>query len=176
MICQQCSEKEATVHLTQVVDGQVKKVHLCDTCAADSGFDMDGPVSITDILLGMGGEEPTIPSPEPIDRSCPDCNMSKADFKKSGRLGCPTCYETFTDDLSSLVKALHRSDQHVGKVPAREGMRVKMSAEIARLQKDLNEAVACEQFEDAARIRDQIQSCRAAMRKEKAENRNEAGS
>jgi protein arginine kinase activator len=170
MLCEQCSEKEATVHLTQVVEGTVKKVHLCDTCAKSSGFDMNGPVSITDILLGMGGEETAVPSPQPAELSCPVCHLTRAEFKKTGRLGCQTCYETFTDDLATLIKALHRNDRHVGKVPAREGPRVRITAEIAALQKSLKEAIAEEHFEEAARIRDRLQTCKDEMEKEKSKN------
>ena len=170
MICEQCSNKEAKVHLTQVVDGAVKKLHLCDQCATASGFDMKGPVSITDILLGMGGEEALTPTPETTERVCPTCQMRKVDFKKTGRLGCPDCYEAFSDELSSLVKALHRSDQHLGKVPEREGVKVRVSAEMARLKKALSEAVNKENFEKAAKLRDEIQTCRDALEKDRKSN------
>ena len=167
MICESCHEKEATVHLTQVAEGAVKKVHLCEECAAKSGFDIHGPLSIQDILLGMGqtsGEAAAGP-----ERSCPKCHFRRADFKKTGRLGCPDCYETFGTELLPLIKAMHRSDQHMGKVPSREGNAVRLSSEIAAIQKSLDQAIASENYEEAARLRDQIQSARnrAAESKEK---------
>lgn len=165
MLCEKCHDKDATVHLTQVVDGEVKKLHFCEECAAESGFDIQGPVSITDILLGMGGEEPTA-ALRASDRVCPSCGMKRADFKKSGRLGCPVCYDTFADELNSLVKAMHRSDQHMGKVPRRESVRARMTAEMGILQKALAEAVAGENFEEAARVRDEIQRCRKQISEE----------
>ena len=121
MLCEKCNEREATVHLTQVIEGSVQKLHLCEECAAESGFDLQGPVSITDILLGMGGGQPEEESPavETAERTCPVCHMRRADFKKMGRLGCPACYDVFGDELATLLKAVHRSDRHVGKVPAR---------------------------------------------------------
>lgn len=157
MLCESCHEREATVHLTQVVDGSVEKVHLCEECANKSGFDLHGPVSISDILVGMGGAL----DQEGTERSCPRCHLRRADFKKTGRLGCPVCYETFTTELMPLIKAMHRSEQHLGKVPSREDVRVRMSAEIAALQKDLDEAVAAENYEEAARLRDRIQKARS---------------
>jgi protein arginine kinase activator len=158
MLCESCKEREATVHLTQVVEGTVTKVHLCEDCAAKSGLDVQSPMSITDILLGMGAKgAPVRPESE---ASCPQCQMKRSDFKKSGRLGCPTCYESFSGELVPLVKVMHRSDQHVGKVPSREGIRVRMSAEIAILQQSLEKAIALEHYEEAARLRDQIQQCR----------------
>ena len=154
MICESCHEREATVHLTQVIDGEVKKVHLCEECAAKSGFDIHGPLSIQDILLGMGqtaGETPSGP-----ERSCPKCHFRRSDFKKTGRLGCPDCYETFAVELLPLIKAMHRSDQHMGKVPSREGSAVRLTTEIAALQKALDQAITNENYEEAARLRDQI--------------------
>jgi protein arginine kinase activator len=160
MLCESCNEREATVHLTQVADGSVKKVHLCEDCAAKSGFDIHGPMSITDILLGMGGATPGV---EGEERSCSRCHLRRADFKKTGRLGCPDCYQTFETELLPMIKAMHRSDQHTGKVPSREDLRVRMTAEIASLQKALDEAVAGEKYEDAAGLRDKIATCRRKM-------------
>jgi protein arginine kinase activator len=158
MICEACHEKEATVHLTQVADGAVKKVHLCEECAAKSGFDIHGPLSIQDILLGIG-QVPGETSVGP-ERSCPTCHFRRADFKKTGRLGCPDCYETFSAELLPLIKAMHRSDQHMGKVPSCEGTAVRMSSEIAAIQKALDQAISNENYEEAARLRDQIQIAR----------------
>jgi protein arginine kinase activator len=160
MLCESCNEREATVHLTQVAEGVVKKVHLCEECAGKSGFDVHGPMSITDILLGMGaGPE----SPEAADRSCPRCHLRRADFKKTGRLGCPECYQTFEAELMPMIKAMHRSEQHAGKVPSREGVRVRVSAELASLLKALDEAVAGEKYEEAAQLRDRIAACRRKL-------------
>ena len=158
MICEACHEKEATVHLTQVAGGAVKKVHLCEECAAKSGFDIHGPLSIQDILLGMG-QVPGEASAGP-ERSCPKCHFRRADFKKTGRLGCPDCYETFSAELLPLIKAMHRSDQHMGKIPSREGIAVRLSSEIAAIQKALDQAISNENYEEAARLRDQIQIAR----------------
>jgi protein arginine kinase activator len=158
MLCESCNDREATVHLTKVIDGSVEKVHLCEECAAKSGFDIHGPISISDILVGMGGA-PAGKAAEP-DRTCPRCHMRRADFKKTGRLGCPSCYQTFEDELLPLVQAMHRTQQHSGKIPANEGVRVHISAEITKLQGELDKAIAAENFEDAARLRDQIHGCK----------------
>lgn len=159
MLCESCNEREATVHLTQVADGSVKKIHLCEDCAAKSGFDVKGPMSITDILLGMGGAVDAAGGGD--EKTCPRCHMRRADFKKTGRLGCPDCYETFAAELLPLIKAMHRSDQHVGKIPAGEDAQVRITAEVADLQKKLDQAVADENYEEAARLRDEIQRRRA---------------
>ena len=163
MLCEHCNEQEATVHLTQVIDGEVKKLHLCEACAAESGFDVHGTMSVTDILLGMGGQPSAPATSENLERSCPVCHLRRSDFKKAGQFGCPSCYETFSDELRPLLKAIHRGDQHTGKVPAREGARVRMSARLSTLRQELDAAVAAEKYEEAARLRDQIRECQRAI-------------
>lgn len=166
MLCESCKEREATVHLTQVVDGAIKKLHLCEDCATKSGFDIQGPLSITDILLGMGIQKPT-ESPE-AERTCPRCHMRRTDFKKTGRFGCAACYEAFAEELPPLLKAMHRSDQHTGKVPKRESARVQASAELATLQQKMDKAIASENFEEAASLRDRIIECRKRLNEPEA--------
>ncbi len=86
--------------------------------------------------------------------------MRRSDFKKSGRFGCATCYETFSDDLPPLLKAMHRNDRHVGKVPASEAVRQASARELQELQAALAKAVADENYEAAAAIRDRITTAR----------------
>lgn len=159
MLCEICKTTEATVHLTQVIDGSIKKLHLCEQCAQNSGFDLQGPISITDILLGMGGKREDAPVPA-AERSCPRCHMRRSDFKKSGRFGCAACYEAFADDLPALLKAMHRSDRHIGKVPASEATRLTNLRALGDLQEKLEKAIAQENYEVAARLRDQITAFR----------------
>ncbi len=161
MLCESCKEREATVHLTQVVEGAIKKLHLCEECAAKSGLDVHGPLSITDILLGMGIEKPA--EARASERTCPRCHMRRTDFKKTGRFGCAACYEAFAEELPPLLKAMHRSDHHTGKVPKREGARVQAGAELAELQQRMDRAIAAEQFEEAAALRDRILDCRQRL-------------
>lgn len=165
MICEFCKTQEATVHLTQVVDGSIKKLHLCEECSQKHGFDLQGPISITDILLGMGGkreEGKTVTA----ERSCPRCHMRRTDFKKNGRFGCAVCYETFADDLPPLLRAMHRNDRHIGKIPADEAVRVNAVHELTRLQEELEKAIADENYESAASIRDKIADCRQKLNAE----------
>jgi protein arginine kinase activator len=170
MQCEMCKEREATVHLTQVVGSEVKKVNLCEGCAAKSGLDIKGTISITDLLMGLsgggktaakvGGDKPQREAPE-TERACPRCHMRRADFQKTGRLGCANCYEAFVKELSPMLHNMHRAHQHTGKIPARESQNIQSSAEIAALQQALEKAVAEEQFEEAARLRDRIATLRA---------------
>lgn len=170
MTCEICKERAASVHLTQVVDGKVRKMHLCEQCAAKTGIDVNGPLSITDILLGMGVPKQAaeaaatkVDSSGP-ERSCPRCHMRRSDFKKGGRFGCAECYEAFSDELPPLLKQMHRSDHHTGKMPAGQGKRLRAEADLSALQARLKKAVAGELFEEAASLRDQIEAIRARLK------------
>ena len=158
MLCESCHQNEATIHLTQVVEGKVKKLHICESCAKESGMDVEAPVSITDLLLGMGDKDLELPVSD-TEKTCPRCHQRRSEFKKLGRLGCEECYQAFESELLPLIKAMHRSDRHVGKVPSRESVRVKVSAEVATLKQQIDKAIATENYEEAASLRDQIQKC-----------------
>jgi protein arginine kinase activator len=95
---------------------------------------------------------------------CPACGFSQADFKKTGRLGCSVCWETFEHGLATLLKAMHKSDRHVGKVPSKAAHTVVVSEKIKDLSTQLEQAVREEKYEDAARIRDQIRQLELKLR------------
>ena len=167
MLCEMCKKEEATVHLTKVADGQVKKMHLCEACKEEMGIDTESPSSITDLFPG-GNESTTEEEPsESIPALvCPSCEMTKLHFKKSGRLGCATCYDTFEEELVPLVRAMHHSDRHTGKRPSRLSIETVTQEELLRLQEELSIAVAAEQFEKAAQLRDEIRKCKQVLRGE----------
>jgi protein arginine kinase activator len=89
-------------------------------------------------------------------QKCPTCGFSQADFKKTGRLGCSNCYETFNDGLGGLLKQMHKGTEHVGKVPQRLLKSLERENQMKELQRNLRKAVANEDYESAAQIRDQI--------------------
>lgn len=159
MLCESCKKNEATVHLTQVADDTVKKIHLCEECAAKSGLDVHGSVSITDLLLGLGKALAPRAQAGEEEKACPRCHMRPSDFKKAGRLGCPGCYEAFAVELGPLIKGMHRSEQHVGKKPAARGPAIG-AEDLEVLQQALERAIAEEKFEEAARLRDRLQAAR----------------
>lgn len=155
MKCEACHENEATVHLTKVDHGVVKKVHLCETCAEEKGIDVENPIALTDLLfkLSSGGTSQKVGSTK---TACPECGLKREQFQERGRLGCASCYEAFQDDLFAFVKAVHHSTQHVGKVPSQFESAHSPMVEISALKKELNNAVARENYEKAAELRDQI--------------------
>ena len=132
----------------------MQKVNLCESCSKEKGVTDPTGFALADLLLGLGAAQE-------IEKSgnlqkCPACGFSQADFKKTGRLGCPLCYDTFSEGLNSLLKAMHKGTTHTGKTPARLQEILRHDAEMQSLQKELEKAVIEEDYESAADIRDQI--------------------
>lgn len=158
MLCDNCGENDAVIHLTQIVDNQMGTHHLCETCAAEKGLEPEpgaGNFPLTDFLAQLGKEEA-----EPEERDpgrCEFCGLSLDDFKRTGRLGCSHCYVTFDGHLRSLFRRLHGATQHVGKVylPP-DPTEAERAERLSRLRRKLDQAVQKEEFERAARLRDQI--------------------
>jgi protein arginine kinase activator len=84
------------------------------------------------------------------------CGFTQADFKKTGRLGCSVCYVTFAEGLGSLLKAMHKGTEHVGKLPQRAYRAIERDDRMRALTEDLEKAVKEENYESAAALRDQI--------------------
>lgn len=165
MKCESCHSRDASVHLTQVVNGVVKKLNLCEQCAAQSGLDLSAPMALTDLLKGMEQAQkamvpPVVRMANPSDgNTCPQCGSSLQHIQKRGRLGCDQCYEVFAVDIAPLLSTMQRGSVHHGKVPAHLPTSVRVTAEAGRLQLELDKAIAAENFEEAARLRDRIQVC-----------------
>ncbi len=151
--CEHCKEP-ATIHLTQIIGGKLCKVDLCAKCPKAKNIEENTGFSLADELLGLGAGENI--KPQEGELVCPVCGFSQPEFKKSGRLGCPACYDTFAEGLSSLLKTMHRGVKHTGKMPARFQRGEQIRARVRELQDQLREAVRSENFEEAARLRDQI--------------------
>ena len=161
MLCDICKKNEATVHLTQIVDKKVLKVDLCEGCSKVKGLQESAGFSLADLQLGLGaGDEIATEA----GTTCPVCGFSQADFKKTGRLGCSACWETFEQGLAGLLKAMHKSDRHVGKVPSKAAHTLVITEQIKELSENLERAVREEKYEDAAHIRDQIRQLESKLK------------
>ena len=154
MNCDVCKSNQATIFYTQIVDGKMQKVNLCDTCAKEKDVTNPMGFALADLLLGLGAAQEM--ERGGTVQKCPACGFSQADFKKTGRLGCAVCYTTFADGLASLLKGMHKGTEHVGKVPARLAKSIERESQLKTLQRDLKKAVSQEDYESAATIRDQI--------------------
>jgi protein arginine kinase activator len=158
MQCSICKEKPATVHLTQIVGDKMQKLDLCEECAKAKGINDPTSFSLADadVLFGLGASQEIEASGGGVETKCLRCGFSQADFKKSGRLGCPECYQTFAEGLEGLLKTMHKGTHHSGKVPEALRANREQSDRLKLLQKKLTKAIEDENFEEAAQLRDEI--------------------
>ena len=158
MQCSICKEKPATVHLTQIVGDKMQKLDLCEECAKAKGINDPTSFSLADadVLFGLGASQEIEQSGGGVETKCPRCGFTQADFKKSGRLGCPECYKTFAEGLEGLLKTMHKGTHHSGKVPEALRATREQSDRLKLLQKKLAKAIEQEKFEEAAQLRDEI--------------------
>jgi len=153
--CNSC-DNPATVHLTQIVNNQIHKVDLCEECAKDKGVADPGGFSMSDMFSGALDSAPG----HEKELTCPACGSTHADFRRNGRFGCATCYESFKSILEETLDGMHSGLHHRGKVPQIMLGRLESQVEIERIERSLNDAVAAENYEEAARFRDQLSSLR----------------
>ena len=158
MLCSVCKEKPATVHLTQIVGEKMQKLDLCEECAKTKGINDPTSFSLADadVLFGLGASQEIEQAAGGVLLKCPRCGFSQADFKKSGRLGCPECYKTFAEGLEGLLKAMHKGTRHAGKVPEALRQSHDDAERLRTLQKKLAKAIEAENYELAAQLRDEI--------------------
>lgn len=160
MLCNVCKQNEAKVHLTKIVGDKMQKVDLCEDCSKEKGVDDPTNFSLTDVLLGKVTEEvAALAQSEPAAEAglkCPTCGYTQADFKKAGRFGCSDCYAAFGEGLEGMLKTMHRGTRHTGKMPAALQQSRAEAQKVKQLQKRLEKAIAEENFEEAAQLRDEI--------------------
>ena len=164
MVCDSCGSTEAVVHLTQIVNNEMSTHHLCERCAAEKGLEnQPDPANfqLMDVIDQLSEEIQAHPQAEGVE--CTFCGLTFADFRKTGRLGCPHCYETFSEHLPRLLRRIHGEVRHVGKVylPP-DATASEMEKRLEGLRRKLERAVQSEDFERAAEIRDQIRELKPA--------------
>lgn len=167
MQCDICGKNESTVHLTEIINNEVTKLHLCEACAKQKAYEMEEHFGLAELLGGLADFGVEIESGGMSKLKCKSCGFSYMDFKKAGRLGCGECYEAFSKNLTPLLKRIHGSDQHYGKAPSKAKKMVKVRDDIQTLKSRLQKAIHMEEFEEAAELRDQIKELEKKMDKEK---------
>lgn len=147
--CQHCKEP-CTIHLTQIINGEVIKMDMCPDCPHAKKLQDPSQFGIMEQLLGKTALEET-----QMDTVCPTCGFTEADFRKHNRFGCPDCYEAFKPLVQRLVGQLHKGEQHHGKVPENLERQI-LRKRLAILEREMTEAILKENFERAAELRDEI--------------------
>jgi len=156
--CDICGKK-ATVHLTQLVGGQIKKVALCDTCAKDKGVTDPTGFALAEMLLSQAAPGKSISQVTPVTggvRRCDQCGFTLEDLKRIRRFGCGHCYSVFRDEVNSMLRGLHKGNRHCGKVPAGLMELHERNQRLEELRGRLDLAIASENYEEAAGLRDEI--------------------
>ena len=158
MKCDNCN-KNASVHLTEIKGGKKIEKHLCEQCAAQNeGFPVKSHMPINELLTNFVMAHSGLQ--KETTGGCDMCGVTWAEFRQSGLLGCANDYQVFEKDLTPLLQRAHEgSTHHVGKVPSRRGgtgVVMKRQVDLTRLRKDLAKAVENEDYERAAKLRDQI--------------------
>ncbi len=156
MVCELCSKNIATVHLTEIINDQMREMHLCESCAREKGAEMEQHFGLPDILAGLVDLEEDAEPEAPELLECGECGMKYRDFRKVGRLGCGGCYEVFKKKLMPILRRIHGATRHVGKIPFRTSQDVSEKLRVQELKRKLQRSIEMEEFEEAARIRDEI--------------------
>jgi protein arginine kinase activator len=172
MTCDICGKKKATVHLTEIVDEQMSEMHLCEECARQKSAQMEQQFGLADLLAGLSDTSKTAASKESDKAAvlkCSRCDLPYEDFRKFGRLGCGECYTSFKEHLAGLLRKIHGSNKYLGKTPSKhpgskkavepEGATALLSSNtLEDLKQQLQSAIAAEDFEKAAQLRDKIRN------------------
>jgi protein arginine kinase activator len=167
MLCDNCGEREAAIHLTQIVNNSVTTLHLCERCAAEKGVETGATVAkfpLGDFLASLGKTAGAEQGDVAPGATCPFCGGTLKDFRETGRLGCAECYTAFELHLRDLLRRLHGSSRHAGEqyaamapaVPAATPAADSRAPAVGELREQLKRAVEAENFELAAELRDKL--------------------
>jgi protein arginine kinase activator len=157
MLCDNCGERDAAVHLTTIVNNEVKQQHLCEKCAAERG--VETTVSVPKHPLGdfLHAVQQQLPSATADAGRCTFCGSTMNDFRATGRWGCARCYSTFEPSMRELLRRVHGNSKHVGRqYDAPQPPLDERATILGELKDRLRRAIESEQFELAADLRDKI--------------------
>lgn len=173
-MCERCGQKPATVHMKQVINDDKRELHLCVDCAAaeasGSGLSWSGP-SFHQLLGGLLGSEGPwggLGAGSGHVR-CPNCGLSFADFRRLGHFGCSQCYDTFSGPLEPVLRRIQGGTTHAGKVPVKAAGALKLRREKEMLERQLQEFIRQEEYEQAAKVRDKLRALQRGTFNGKAE-------
>ena len=163
MKCDNCN-KTATVHLTEIKGGKKIEKHLCEQCAAQNeGLPVKSHMPINELLTNFVMAHSGMQKEQAL--ACEHCGVNWTEFRQNGLLGCAHDYTVFERELTPLLKRAHEDQtHHVGKVPTRRGgtgVPVKRQVDLTKLRRELQKAVEAEDYERAAKLRDQIRQAEA---------------
>lgn len=160
--CTACNKAHATVHVLDLQDGSiVEQKHLCASCAENAGLIAQKVPPLTlhhaEMLDLIGNIKLTGGSRRTDEPTCPACELSATEFRSRGRMGCARCYEVFKPSLLPLLERVHDATSHRGRAPGRAPPPPPPGDHRLRdLRQRLDDAVDAEDYEEAAKLRDEI--------------------
>ena len=178
MMCDDCGVRPASIHLTTIAGGEKQEKNLCPVCMAKiqktmPNIDFSGLAGLlSGFLAAAKNSEAEDDQP---DIKCERCGMTYQTFKKTGMLGCADCYKAFQDPLKALLTRVHGHTQHVGRVPGGEGSNISVRLNIEKLKQELVRAIAAEEYEQAAALRDRIRALNASLTADEAKGGEDHG-
>lgn len=186
MLCQKCKKNQATVYYKQNINGSVTQIALCQDCAKelgtfdDGGFFTAGALNLLGNLLGGRAVRDMRAQTPVMQKVCPLCGSTLRDIQTTGKVQCAKCYEVFADELAPIIANIHGSVVHNGRSPKRHGepekneqpdvkaaesvdntekaAEIPADPKIAELKAKLSDAVKNEEYENAAKLRDEIRA------------------
>jgi len=163
MLCQQCNQNQATIHITKVINGQKSQMNLCGECAKEHGAFALGEISsLFSGLLGGGGERVQGAS----GLRCSRCGLEFGQFKQTGMLGCAHCYADFRKHLQPVLQRIHGRLQHEGRIPVNAGEGLQLRRQIEAKRREMQAAIDREEFEQAAKLRDELRALQTTLEKQ----------
>ena len=162
MKCQKCKVNDATTKIKRVVNGEYTEYILCADCAHEMGFDNVFDSTMPDMFGGLIKSifGAALPSRSQATR-CPVCSSTYGDITNTGKVGCANCYKLFYSELLPSVKRIHGNTKHCGKRPdnleeVQHSENVTHEEDIQTLKAELDKAIAEQNFELCAELRDKI--------------------
>lgn len=160
MLCEQCNQNQATIHLTRVINGQRSEMNLCAECAKECGAFALGEISnLLSGLLDGSGERAQSAS----ELRCSRCGLAFSQFKQTGMLGCAQCYVDFRKQLQPVLQRIHGRLQHEGRIPVTAGEGLQLRRKIEGKRREMQSAIDQEEFERAAKLRDELRSLQSTL-------------
>ena len=159
MKCQNCDATDATIHFKEVKNDQVREMHLCESCAREKGFhrwSSRGSSPSASQFIWMAENLYPERGQASARSSARAAGCGTASSRRSGRLGCPDCYNAFGRHLKQVLRRVHGSVRHSGKVPGHPDESSERRTLLQKLREELERAVEREEYEQAARLRDRI--------------------
>lgn len=166
MKCQKCGNKTADTHVKRVINGEFEEYNLCSDCAKELGYINLFDNFANDFANGFNSMlgsffSNALPARSQATR-CEICGASYADITRTGMMGCANCYTIFADQLMPTIRRVHGNTTHCGKhsVFANKEKPVKnentVQNQLETLKAELQTAIANQEFEKAAELRDKI--------------------